>query len=260
VTHQAQVYINTKIFSSKTSNFDVENHILTKTEVTSLLTCLKSDANSYIYSSIVSMGDATLGINRKLLSWATVKLYYATFYALRSLLAINNICIFYMKNSSKSTPFIINVQPGETAKKGSGNTHKLVLETFKKYHVEPYLISQPIDFKDPLEWLIEKREEANYKNAKFIEPQVPKHFKKIIKYGTRRIIQEYLNDTTDIYLFDSDHAILAYPLKTIQFAYNKLLKSRNIAIDQEEINYLCQLFRDDHGRPLSEIHKLLKNV
>jgi hypothetical protein len=260
VTHQAQQYITQTIFSGNPSVATIEQYSLNQTQAFGLSRCLKNDAINYLYSSIVSVGDATFGINRKLLTWATVKLYYATFYALRSLLALDGICIFYVKSSStKNTPFIVNAQASATPKKAKiPGTHKLVIDTFKKNNIEPILISQPIESQDPLEWLMEKREQANYKIAKFSEPQVPKHFEKIINSGLRRAIHDYLTDSLNLYLFQPDHAILAYPLKTIQITYNKILATGNMAFVEDELKYLCQLFHDDKGQ-ISDMYNFLMN-
>ncbi len=103
---------------------------------------------------------------------------------------------------------------------------------------------------------VRARDIATYLNE-FPEPQVPKHFEMIIKSGLRQVIKEYLLDTSDLYLFDPDHAILAYPLRAIQIAYKKLLALKSHVLKSDEISYLCQLFSDMNGRPLPEIHKLL---
>ncbi|MBD2690509.1 hypothetical protein [Anabaena catenula] len=260
MTHQAQRYLTQTIFSGNSSVATVEQHSLNQSQASGLSRCLKNDAISYLYSSIVSLGDATFGINRNLLTWATVKLYYATFYALRSLLAMNDICIFYVKSSpTKTIPFTVNAQVSSTPKKAKiPGTHKLVIDTFIKTNIEPLLVSQQIELQEPLEWLMEKREQANYKNAKFYEPQVPKHFEKIINFGLRRVIHEYLSDPLNLYLFDPDHAILAYPLKTIQITYNKILATGNMAFVKDEIKYLCQLFSDDKGL-IPDMYNLLMN-
>jgi len=260
VSHQAQIYIN-NIIAQKPAQYAIENHALNNTEASALLQRLSNDATSYIYSSIVSLADATLGINKGMFTWATVKLYYASFYAIRSLLASHGVCIFYIQTSPhKSTLFVLDSKPGQLPKKGKGTTHKLVLETFKAHNIEPYILSQLIDLEEPLEWLMQKREEANYKIAKFSEPQVPKHFEKIIQYSLRRAIKDYLSDTSGLYLFDPDHAILSYPLRLIQIAYDKLLISNSLALTNEEIIYLRQLFCDKNGYPLPEIHQMFKNL
>jgi len=258
VTHQAQKFINEILYSGNLSNIQyIEGYQLTQTDVKMLLRYLEDDAKSYLYSSIVSVADAISGINEKFLTWATVKLYYATFYALRSLLAMNGVCIFYIKKSStRSTPFILTAQIGQKATKGDGTTHKLVLNTFSSLNVEPRLLSQQIGLEQPLEWLMNKREEANYKIPKFPEPEVPKHFEKVVTFGVRKVVKDYLSDTLDLYLFDPDHAILAYPLTVIQLACNKVSNS-GTTFTRNDITYLCNLFKDKQGK-IPDIYNLLK--
>jgi hypothetical protein len=260
VTHQAEKYISQTIFSGNPSVAAVEKYSLNQSEASGLSRCLQNDAISYLYSSIVSVGDATSSINKNLLTWATVKLYYATFYALRCLLAIDGICIFYVpKSHNKSTPFILNAQASAIPQKATiSGTHKLVIDTFTKRNIVPLLVSQQIELQEPLTWLMEKREQANYKIAKFYEPQIPRHFQKIVNFGLRRVIHEYLNDPLNLYLFDPDHAILAYPLKTIQITYKKIIATENMAFVKDEIKYLCQLFNDDKGQ-ISDMYNFLMN-
>jgi len=260
VAHQAQLFANDNLLNTASNISSIENNSLDSAQAFALKKCLRNDALSYIYSSIVSVGSATLDIKKELLTWATVKLYYATFYGLRSLLALNGICIFYFKSSNKSIPFILIAQPGQVPRKSKiGSTHKLVLSEFKRQNFEPHLLSQLIGVQEPLEWLIERREEANYKIAKFTEPNIPKHFEKIIDFGLRRVTREYLLDSSDLYTFDPDHAVLSYPLKVIQIAYKKLLVSGNFSFRDDEVSYLCELFADQNG-PIPEIYSLFKNT
>jgi hypothetical protein len=218
-----------------------------------LLNHLKGDAVSYTYSATVSIGDAISGVRKELFTWTTVKLYYSTFYAFRALLALNGVCIFYIGRK----PYCIEVKPGQTAKKRAGQTHKVVLDEFKNRNIEPSLLSQQIDLEDPLVWLISKREDANYKDAKFCEPNVPNHFKKIVDFGLRQAVKEYLLDTSSLYLFDPDHAILAYPLKTLQILYEQIVSPGNFNFRDEEVSYLCQLFSDQQG-PIPEMNSVLR--
>ncbi len=261
MTHKAQVYINQSLFSDITSKTEIEKHALNNLEAANLLKHLRNDSTSYLYSAIISISDATVGIKNQSLTWATIKLYYATYYAIRSLLAMNGICIFYIKTTpKKSTPFILNALPGKMARKSNiSQTHKLVLEEFMKQDIEPLILSQEIDGKNPLDWIIDKREEANYKNAKFIEPEIPNYFKKIVNLGVRRVIKEYLLDNSCLYSFDSDHAILAYPLKVVQIAYNQIHQIDRSLFQKDDVKYLCKLFNDQHG-PIPEIYNWLKNV
>ena len=252
MTHQAQAYISTLIPGTSSASA-IQNHVLNLMQANCLLNYLKSDALSYIYSAIVSIGDATVSIRKDLFTWATVKLYYATFYAFRASLALDSICIFYIGKK----PYALEVNPGKTPVKRDGQTHQIVLNEFRRRQPGHFLLSQQIALEDPLNWLVNKREEANYRNAKFCEPNVPKHFEKIINYGLRQSIKEYLLDSSDLYIFDPDHAILAYPLRSLQLVYEKMLTVPNFHLKDDEVNYLCQLFRDQKG-PIPEMYDLLK--
>ncbi|QMS91011.1 hypothetical protein HUN01_26765 [Nostoc edaphicum CCNP1411] len=176
------------------------------------------------------------------------------FYSLPRLIEpIHNICIFYIGKK----PYLIEVQAGKCPQKRDGQTHKVVLDEFSKRNTEPSLLSQLIDLEKPLNWLMIKREDANYKIAKFYEPNIPEHFKKIVEFGVRKSIKEYLLDKSDLYLFDQDHAILAYPLRSIQLVYKKIKATGNFQLQDDELHYLCQLFNDKNG-PIPEIHKMLR--
>jgi hypothetical protein len=251
--HQAQSYITNNLLPGTPPISTIRSYALSQSESSSLLKNLKSDAVSYTYSATVSMGDAISGASKNLFTWTTVKLYYSTFYAFRALLALNGICIFYVGKK----PYCIEVQPGRSANKRDGQTHKIILNEFRSRNIEPSLLTQQIDLEDPLEWLMAKREDANYKNAKFCEPSIPKHFRKIVDFGLRRAVREYLLDTSSLYLFDPDHAILAYPLKTLQALYKEIVSPGNFTPKKEEIVYLCQLFNDQQG-PLPEINSVLR--
>ncbi len=103
-----------------------------------------------------------------------------------------------------------------------------------------------------------KREEANYKVAKFQEPNVPEHFQKFTDLGIRQALTTYIQDSSNIYLFDADYAIVAYPLKILQYAYDKMKTFDNLNLTDGEISYLCSLFKDNHGL-IPEIHKMIRD-
>jgi hypothetical protein len=173
---------------------------------------------------------------------------------LRSLLALDGICIFYVNTKA----FAIQAQAGQSPRKRNGQTHKIVLEEFKNQNPGHLLLSQTIEYKDPLNWLMEKREHANYKIAKFCEPHIPSHFIKIVSNGLRLAIKDYLNDSLNLYLFDPDHAMLAYPLRVIQIAYQKINTPGAFSLRKSEIQYLCKLFKDKSG-PIPEMQSMLTN-
>ena len=250
--HKAQTYIGT-LFTGTPPDAIVKAHVINRAEATQICSYLHNDALSYLYSATVTVGDAIRGIRQNLFTWATVKLYYATFYSCRALLALDDICIFYVGRK----PFSIEARAGNSPRRKQGQTHKVVLDEFVSQRVVSQLISQPIGYDDPLDWLMAKRENANYRLAKFEEPNIPDHFQKIVTLGVRQALTAYLQDSSNIYLFDVDHAIVAYPITTLQHAYDRMRTFDNLRFTDREMSYLCGLFRDNQG-PIPEAHKMIK--
>lgn len=146
-------------------------------------------------------------------------------------------------------------QAGSSPTKLDGTTHKVVLSRFSNINPHHFILSQDIDLINPFDWLMARREEANYKNARFWEPLAPAHFCKIESGGLRPHVKEYCGSDYTLYLFDKDHAMLAYPLHVIRVVVT-LLKSNGISLSDEDIKQLKSYLCDKSG-PIPELHNLL---
>lgn len=233
--HIAQQYLNTVYPNSQAISVP-----LTNVQVSILEKNLIQDSVAYTYSGIVSLADAISGLDRGAYSWPTVKAYYSSFYFLRAILAINKICIFYIG----TRPYNIKSSAGELPVKVGANTHQTVLSLFKTHAKNHWLLSQDIDGLNPLDWIRELREEANYKKSRFIEPAVPKQFSLIKKLGVRRSVANYISDTT--LAFDKDHAILAYPIRAMVFAVSDI-RAAGQYFSEVDTQFLSSLCRDKSG-------------
>jgi hypothetical protein len=182
-----------------TSAVAIKAFTLSATNAAQLTTALNADAIDSYYSATVSLGDALGGINRRFFSWATVKLYYTVFYALRALMALDGHCLFHIGNAPKWIQAIPGSQPGKAAR----SSHLAVLQHFEKNYPHHPLMAQPIALDLPLVWLRERRVEANYTNRGFGEPDAPEHFEQVESGGVRQAIEAYLADSGG-YLFDPD--------------------------------------------------------
>ncbi|MGR5262924.1 hypothetical protein ACPV38_02840 [Photobacterium damselae] len=220
--HKANDYIRHHIIvgddNTVTSNTAVVGKVFTTQQLTAINVELIVDAKSYLYSSVISFLDALQGVKAGFYSWPTVQLYYSIFYALRADLAFNNNCLFYVGTK----PYSINVSNDISPRKEKGNTHKVVLDMFKKNNPGHVLLSQDIDMTSPFEWFIYNREFCNYKNPKFSEPITPSYWKMIEQHGIRNCLRDYFSDLIHLRTFDKDHAIVAYPYQLIKMVLNKL--------------------------------------
>jgi hypothetical protein len=102
---------------------------------------------------------------------------------------------------------------------------------------------------------MKRREEANYKLARFPDPQAHEHFETIVETGLRRAIAAYIHDDAYLYTFDPDHAMLALPVEALKLA----MADRNLAInaDTDMQRFLRSVYSDRDGA-LADCLRLLK--
>ena len=203
------------LFTAGASKMVVRTKTLTLLESATLDRALLSDAADSYYSAWVSFIDALRGIQCHCYTWSTVKLYYSTFYSLRSALALAKICAFHVGNFSFSVKALPNQAPVSCTEKG---THKTVMKTFEREHAGHLLVSQQIDLQDALDWLMTKRGKvASYRQTRFKDPDAPPEFSFVAsKKGSAESAQLVPRRDDPSHVFDPQHALLAYPLKALQ--------------------------------------------
>jgi hypothetical protein len=175
------------------------------------------------------------------------------FYALRSFLAAQDLCIFYVQGAAFSIRAVASAQ-GANLRESS--THKCVFKEFRRLFPSHILLSQEIGALEPLEWLTLRRETANYRQARFAEPTVPPHMLSMESVGVRQALNRYVQDTSDVYTFDEDHAIAAFPLKVLRETKTVLAGAGSVAMDNDDIQLLRARLRDNTG-PLIQVSAAL---
>lgn len=252
---RADAYISS-LFPRGTSKAFVRSKVLTPLEVVSLTSGLRADAADFYYSGWISFLDALNGINKGFYTWATVKLYYSVFYSFRASLANDDVCSFYVNNSSFTVISQAGAQPVSCIDRG---THKNILKTFQRRNPSHPLVSQQIDLIEAVDWLVGMRESANYGQAKFAEPNCGNAFMQVNKHGLRKLINAYVNEQSFPYVFDPDHAIVAYPLRTLQLIGAQLVPAALPILSEEEQLFLKSRARDTSGT-LSAVTSELKRL
>jgi hypothetical protein len=231
----------------------VKHRQLIAGEAVTLRNCLQDDGGNSLYSAAVSLADALRGLRDGFYTWATVKLYYAVFYTARCELALRDIALFYIGGK----PCTILTSAGATLAPQKGTTHEVVLDQFSRLFPNSPFLSQTIDGKPPLTWLRERRENANYKNARFVEPNDPTHFRGVVTEGVRRATLAYLSPTgLTTYSFDPEHAMLAFPLRFWRDAVSEARAAGLPDTIADEVDFLSKAFSDGSG-PLSEIIRVI---
>ena len=213
---------------------------------------LVDDARDAIYSGVLTIAEAAQGLDRRLFTWATVKLYYSVFYLIRALLGIQRIGLIYVGR----TPYVWNAAAGDRPDKRSGTTHAAVLGAFQEFMPGSLLLSQPIETDGPLEWLMGKREAANYRSGRFSEPSAPAHFGSAERYGVRRLLSDYIADHQHLFAFDPDHAMLAFPVETMKVTLQALRTAGVPILAPEDTAFLASQCFDRTG-PIADFRRLI---
>lgn len=231
---------------------------LTYVEAEKIREILLEDASGYLYSAMISIADACNGLERQYFSWATCKLYYSLFYSLRGLLALRRKGLFYLE----STPYYVDATPNEKVRKlggaqARGGTHGSVLRLFCSIVPNHILISQPIKGSVSLQWLKERREDANYGRARYWEPDAPWWFSSMTKNGIRKLINEYTFQP-ELYAFDPDHAVLALPILAAKCLRTEFQGMNCSPLERRDIQLLTNLFSDRNGK-IASIQRIFED-
>jgi hypothetical protein len=242
--HNAQAYVeHLAALSGSSLSAGNSSLVLNLSQASSLSKALRQDAEDYLFSAWITYSDCIHGLQESFFSWASVKAYYATFYAARAFLAASGHGIVY----GGTKPKFISCQAGATIIKLNGATHDAVFRLFAGQHSSHVLLSQTIDMVRPFEWLKARREDANYRNSRFCEPSAPRHFMKICQAGIRASLDAYATDISHLYTFDADHAILAFPLAFIHEAQSLLTASGRLELQEGDKRFLLSSLQDRKG-------------
>ncbi|MDD5430676.1 MAG: hypothetical protein PHP03_00400 [Candidatus Pacebacteria bacterium] len=191
-----------------------ESLCLSKEQAEELQSDLNQDALDCYFKGLLSFSEAINSINRNLFSWSTVKLYYSVFYFLKCSLAVNG----YALVTNKSL-YLIKANENEKPNKvPERNSHEAIIETYVRYFSRvDVLQSNMIGTDNAYIWLKGKREQVNYREREFHEPECPVFWQNIrdrIKGDSlKSLLELYLEDQDYRYCFQEDHACLALPIK-----------------------------------------------
>ena len=232
--HSANAYL------LSVAKIDVGSH-LSSDERQALNLRLMNDAKDYYQASLVTLVDGLRSIQSGFFSWATIKLYYSVFYAVRSRLAIAGECIFYDGNH----PRFLGSSAAAAVTKLKGNTHQCVLSKFSSLAPYDFFLSQEIAGSAPLMWLEERRVEVNYRQSRFSEPSPSEFLQYAASTDLRQMLASYAAE--DVYIHDQEHALVAFPFRLLIDLRSRLLARAVTPLNQAELKFLSEQIRDKAG-------------
>lgn len=242
----SQIYFETMFTASSGIPFrqvpktQYEQTSLTKQQAHDMQQLLEDEIASYYYKAILSYIESIPALNNKLFSWATIRLYYSVFYAVKAYLACNSIAILRAERKL----FYIKVKENEFFKRCDDLTdHKgTILTLCKLFKNSDMLLSNSIDGIDAYNWMMRKREEVNYKDIDFHDPNAPDFWseinKEIVQKGVGLIIDKLVNDNW-LYCFQDEYAILGVPTKRLILTVNEIHRlGKSCYISSEKRNLI----------------------
>lgn len=207
-----------------------KSYRLTQTKSDDLLSELKMDASDIYFKAIFSLADAIHGISNGRHSWSVVKIYYSLFYFMRCSIAtqgyafLKNNGIYTLKLNADQLPVRRDV--GSYNGERVGGDHKTTIATYSKmFEHSDVLQTNMVNEKPVYHWLMELRNQVNYRERSFSEP-VNGYFYRNLFDDTKmkEQIEEYMNDSLSVYCFDADHCSLAAPLKLAMTVRDQLYR------------------------------------
>ena len=182
---------------------------------------LIDDAKDLFYKGHLSLLEGINGIENKNYSWAIVKCYYSVFYMIKADLALRDYglirhkTIYYLQASAGATP-ITKGRNGANRTKYAGD-HKSAINYYKDlFSGSDILLSQEIDGLSSYEWLMKKREQVNYQERYFNDPNGSDFMayiaNEVASGNFTKLIEDIISDTFVI-TFQNEFSPLAVPIK-----------------------------------------------
>lgn len=197
---------------------------------------LDCDVGFYYYKALLSFMESLPAIENGNFSWATVRLYYSVYYATKATLACRHIAIV----RAERRLFYVKARSGESFVKCTDTTdHKASMYTLRNlYGSVDKLQTQTIDGKLSYEWMMDKREEVNYKDIEFHDPNPPDFwetiYQDVVNHGIVQVVDTLVKDKW-LYCFQDDYAVLGIPIKRLLLTVEDIKNSSlNVIINSDQ--------------------------
>ena len=174
------------------------------------------DMATFYYKSVISLAEGLACVSRKNYTWATIKLYYSTYFGLRaSLLSRNYIIVRANRNL-----YYFEIKPDAVFQSPKDNTdHGGTIEVYENFFgSSDFMCIDGINGQTLLSWLKNCREIVNYKDEEFHDPDVSELWQyineDIEKSSVLMIVDEYINKKRES-CTSEETAVLAIPINRI---------------------------------------------
>lgn len=222
-----------------------EARIISQIEATDIQTRLSIEASSLYYKALLSYMECIPAIKHNNYSWSTVRLYYSIYYAIRAYLACNGIA--FMRAERRL--FYIRARANERFIRCEDTTdHKAVMRTlYNLYKNTDKLLSNNINGINVNEWMMDRREEVNYRDMDFHDPSAPEFWNNIDAILETTTLESLIDDLVKdnwLYCFQDDYGILGIPTKRLMITTNAIKSSGLISTVSDDKKQFIERYAD----------------
>lgn len=215
------------------------NFKITTANESQLKLALNRDSGGFLYKGLVTLCEAISAVEIGSYSWSIVKFYYSIFYLNRASLGAKGYGLIRNKKW-----YLLRIREGETPALKNGdnfkNDHDAVINTYiQMYKDSDPLQSNVVDLVNPYKWLSERRNQVNYHQVSFYDPDAPDFMSKW-KEETKalsfyEIISSYELERHEksVKKFTPEHAWIAIPLLRANDVINEF-KSLGLSMEINE--------------------------
>lgn len=198
------------------SSADFKNFVLTDAHTSLLISDLNEDSKNFYFKGLLTLCESLNSLYFGLYSWATIKFYYSVYFFLRSSLALNGVALvrqkslYCLKAITGESPVSKRGREYQTDHKGTINFYSDLFST------SDILLSQSVGGISAYEWLIQRREQVNYRERCFHEPGHALFWDYVASKAASKDLDPLLKGYfKDDYLqcFQEEHATVAIPIK-----------------------------------------------
>lgn len=233
--------------------------VLSPADLSGLRTASVADGRAALSGACITLSEAMGALDRRSFSWACVKFYYAAYYAVRAWLAYSDEIHIYVDRK----PWYLVLRPGETIRRGAGNSHEYAFDRFaSRFETNP-ILSQDVQAEGVFDWLRHRRESVQYLRTAFIDPECHELFAEWDTRGGRSLLEHYLGvDSSSAEfstLFDERHAMAAIPLRLFADLLATVRAQHGYALDSGQLAHCGRLCRIG-GNPVARWNRLLSGA
>ena len=229
----------------------IEEYLITTDSQPAAVEALDRDAASLLHKGLLSFIGACNDLDLNNRSWAIIKLYYSLFYTIRARLCSRRHGLLRNKswyhfdiNFCGIAPIRLNGRRDRYR-----NDHECALHLYEDiFSGSDVLISNLVDGLPPFSWMMDLRNIANYRVARFPDPEFPLDVTAKIGLvdasALEKIIDDNIVDSANILLFQPEYAWIAIPMKQLLAGYADLaLRGQSIALPVDQYEHTERIFR-----------------